>query len=96
MAKKILMYFLPVFLALHILSYPFSYPRDIGSLTPMLVVLQFFPSALPDSTLDGPPFVLFHPNFDTQNDKNSIITGVIDWNGVYVGPRQDAAAAYPS
>jgi len=63
----------------------------------MLAVFQLFSSALPDSTLDGPPFVLFHPDFDIQNvlvDKDGIITGIIDWAGVYFHPRQGAAAAY--
>ena len=35
--------------------------------SPMLALLQLFISALPDSTLDGPPFGLFHPDFDSQN-----------------------------
>ena len=66
--------------------------------SPMLALLQLFISALPDSTLDGPPFCLFHPDFDSQNvlvDGDGNITGIIDWDDVYIRPRQGAAAAYP-
>jgi Phosphotransferase enzyme family len=65
---------------------------------PMLAVLQLFLSALIDSTLDGPPFVLSHPDFDSQNvlvDDDGTITGIIDWDSVDVRSRQGAAAAYP-
>jgi aminoglycoside phosphotransferase (APT) family kinase protein len=64
----------------------------------MLAVLQLFLSALTDSTLDGPPFVLSHPDFDSQNvlvDDDGTITGIIDWDNVDIRPRQGAAAAYP-
>ena len=63
-----------------------------------LAMLQLFLSALPDSTLDGPPFTLCPPNFDFQNvlvDDDGIITGIIDWDGVRTLPRQGGAAAYP-
>lgn len=64
----------------------------------MLAVLQLFLSSLTDSALDGPPFVLSHPDFDSQNvlvDDDGTITGIIDWDDVDVRPRQGAAAAYP-
>ncbi|CAL1696811.1 unnamed protein product [Somion occarium] len=67
--------------------------------SPMLGVLQLFLSALPDPTLDGPPFVLSHPDFEYQNvmvDHEGTITALIDWDGVFVGPRQGGAASYPS
>ena len=63
----------------------------------MLAVLQLFISALTDITLDGPPFILSHPDFDSQNvlvDDDGAITGIIDWDNVDVRPRQ-VAAAYP-
>jgi hypothetical protein len=72
--------------------------RRHASDTPMLAVLQLLLSALTDNTLDGPPFVLSHPDFDSQNvlvDDNGTITGIIDWDNVDVRPRQGAAAAYP-
>jgi aminoglycoside phosphotransferase (APT) family kinase protein len=80
------------------LSFLLSTRRRIND-SPMLAVLQLFLSALPDHTLDGPPFVLFHPDFDSQNvlvGEDGTITGIIDWDNVYTGPRQGAAAAYPS
>ena len=66
---------------------------------PTLASLHLFLSTLPDHTLDGPPFVFSHPDFDSQNvlvDDDGVITGIIDWDGVYIGPRQGGAAAYPS
>ena len=65
---------------------------------PVPALFQLFISTLPDRTLDGPPFVLFHPDFDSQNvlvDDDGAITGIINWDNVYIGPRQGAAAAYP-
>ena len=67
--------------------------------SPMLASLQLFLSALPDNTLDSPPFVFSHPDFDSQNvlvNDDGIITGIINWDGVYIGPRQGGAAAYPA
>jgi aminoglycoside phosphotransferase (APT) family kinase protein len=80
------------------LSFLLSTRRRIAD-SPMLAVLQLFLSALPDNTLDGPPFVFYHPDFDSQNvlvDEDGVITGIIDWDNVHIGPRQGAAAAYPS
>jgi aminoglycoside phosphotransferase (APT) family kinase protein len=80
------------------LSFLLSTRRHISD-SPMLAVVQLFLSALPDNTLDGPPFVLSHPDFDSQNvlvGEDGTITGIIDWDNVHVGPRQGAAAAYPS
>ena len=65
----------------------------------ILAILQLFLSALPDSTLDGPPFTLCPPDFDFQNvlvDDDGTITGIIDWDGVRTLPRQGGAAAYPA
>lgn len=65
----------------------------------MLAALQLFVSSLPDNTLEGPPFILYHPDFDSQNvlvDEDGVITGIIDWDNVHIGPRRGAAAAYPS
>ena len=79
------------------LSYLLSIRRQASD-SPMLAVLQLFLSALTDSALDGPPFSLSHPDFDSQNvlvDDDGTITGIIDWDNVDVRPRQGAAAAYP-
>lgn len=79
------------------LSFLLSMRRQASD-SPMLSVLQLFLSALTDSTLDGPPFVLSHPDFDSQNvlvDDDGTITGIIDWDNVDVRPSQGAAAAYP-
>ena len=65
---------------------------------PVPALFQLFIATLPDRTLDGPPFVLFHPDFDSQNvlvDDDGTITGIINWENVYIGPLQGAAAAYP-
>jgi hypothetical protein len=65
----------------------------------MLALLQLFLSALSDISLDGAPFTLFPPDFDSQNvlvADDATVTGLIDWDGVYVGPRQGGAAAYPA
>jgi hypothetical protein len=80
------------------MSFILSIKRDASGDSPMLAVLQLFLSALTDSTLDGPPFVLSHPDFSFQNilvDDNGTITGIIDWDDVAVLPRQGAAATYP-
>jgi len=73
--------------------------RGMTDDSPMLALLQLFVSAVPDQSFDGPPFTLFPPDFDSQNvlvSDDGTITGLIDWDGVYVGPRQGGAAAYPS
>ena len=80
------------------LSFLLSTRRRIAD-SPMLAVLQVFLSALPDNTLDGPPFVLYHPDLDSKNvlvNEDGVIIGIIDWDNVHIGPRQGAAAAYPS
>ncbi len=64
----------------------------------MLAVLQLFLSSLTDSTLENPPFILSHPDFDSQNvlvNDNGTITRIIDWDNVDLRPQQGAAAAYP-
>ncbi|KAF5309253.1 hypothetical protein D9619_012694 [Psilocybe cf. subviscida] len=64
-----------------------------------LAVLRLFAGSLPDETLDGPPFVLSMPDFDYQNifvDNEGNVTGLIDWDGMMVGPRQGGYARYPS
>ncbi|KAF8314132.1 hypothetical protein F5887DRAFT_908515 [Amanita rubescens] len=80
------------------LSFILSLRRRISD-SSILAILQLFLSALPDSTLDGPPFALCPPDFDSQNvlvDNDGIITGIIDWDGVRTLPRQGGAAAYPA
>ncbi|KAF8508633.1 kinase-like domain-containing protein [Hysterangium stoloniferum] len=87
----------PFHTALSYLSFLLSIRRHTSD-TPMLAVLQLFLSALTDSKLDGPPFVLSHPDFDSQNvlvDDDGTITGIIDWDNVNIHPRQGGAAAYP-
>ena len=66
---------------------------------PTFAVLQLFLSALPDPTLDGPPFTLHHPDLDSQNilvADDGTVTGLIDWDNVCIGPQQGGAARYPS
>ncbi|KAK7447786.1 hypothetical protein VKT23_014044 [Stygiomarasmius scandens] len=73
--------------------------RRENSDDPMFALLQFFLSVLIDHTIDGPPFTLRHPDFDSQNilvAEDGTITGLIDWDGVSAYPRQGGAAAYPS
>ncbi|KDR73171.1 hypothetical protein GALMADRAFT_212641 [Galerina marginata CBS 339.88] len=64
-----------------------------------LALLRMFSGALPDETLDGPPFVLSMPDFNYQNvfvDNDGNVTGLLDWDGMVVGPRQGGYARYPS
>lgn len=67
---------------------------------PIFTLLRLFALSLPDSQYDGPPFVLSHPDFDSQNvlvdPKTLNITGFIDWDGVHVGPRLNGFARYPA
>ncbi len=80
------------------LSFILSVRRRISD-SSILAILQLFLSALPDSTLDGPPFTLCPPDFDSPNvlvDNDGIITGIIDWDGVRTLPRHGGAAAYPA
>lgn len=80
------------------LSHKLSIRRKTSD-SPMLALLQLFLLSLPDPSLDGPPFVLRPPDFEFQNvlvSDDGTITGLIDWDGVFVGPRQGGAAAYPS
>jgi hypothetical protein len=63
-----------------------------------LALLRIFAGTLPDETLDGPPFVLSMPDFNYQNvfvDVDGNVTGLIDWDGIVVGPRQGGYARYP-
>ncbi|KAJ7814112.1 kinase-like protein, partial [Mycena olivaceomarginata] len=64
-----------------------------------LSLLRMFAGALPDTSLDGPPFVLSMPDFNYQNifvDDNGEVTGLIDWDDIFAGPRQGGYARYPS
>ncbi|PPQ79714.1 hypothetical protein CVT25_003285 [Psilocybe cyanescens] len=64
-----------------------------------LALLRLFAGSLPDETLDGPPFVLSMPDFNYQNvfvDDEGNVTGIIDWDGMIIGPRQGGYARYPS
>lgn len=66
--------------------------------SPMLAFLQMLLSALPESQWDGAPFCLGHPDFNTHNifvDDTGRVVGIIDWDGVFVGPRQLQALTYP-
>ena len=47
----------------------------------------------------GPDFVLTHADLDSQNvmvSEDGSLTGLIDWDGIYVGPKHMGSAAYPS
>jgi hypothetical protein len=64
-----------------------------------LQLLRTFAGMIPDSTFDGAPFFLSHPDFGYQNilvDAEGNVTGIIDWDDVTIGPRQSAFARYPS
>jgi hypothetical protein len=64
-----------------------------------LQLLRTFAGMIPDSTFDGAPFFLSHPDFGYQNilvDAEGNVTGMIDWDDVAIGPRQSAFARYPS
>ncbi|KAH0586969.1 hypothetical protein J132_04506 [Termitomyces sp. J132] len=64
-----------------------------------LSLLRLFAGALPDESLDGPPFVLHMPDFNYQNifvDEEGHVTGLIDWDGTQTSPRQGGYARYPS
>jgi aminoglycoside phosphotransferase (APT) family kinase protein len=67
---------------------------------PIFVLLRLLALSLPDPQYDGAPFVLSHPDFDSQNvlvDPTTFdITGFIDWDGVCVGPRLSGFARYPA
>ncbi|KAG5633656.1 hypothetical protein DXG03_006833, partial [Asterophora parasitica] len=55
------------------------------------LLLRMLALSIPDPQYDGPPFVLSHPDFDSQNvlvdPKSFTITAFIDWDGVVVSPR---------
>ncbi|KAG5639509.1 hypothetical protein H0H81_000654 [Sphagnurus paluster] len=63
-------------------------------------LLRMAALSLPDSAYDGPPFVLSHPDFDSQNvlvDPITFqLTAFIDWDGVDVSPRLGGFARYPA
>ncbi|KAI0359522.1 kinase-like protein [Trametes cingulata] len=66
---------------------------------PWLALLQMFIGAIVDARTDGPPFALGHPDFNSQNiivDDTGRVVGLIDWDGVFVGPLQMSALVYPS
>lgn len=69
------------------------------SLDYWLPFIRLFALALIDETLEGPPFSLAHPDFDSQNvlvTDDGNVTGLIDWDGITTRPRQCGAAAYPA
>ncbi|EIM86207.1 uncharacterized protein STEHIDRAFT_34038, partial [Stereum hirsutum FP-91666 SS1] len=81
-----------------LLSYQLSLRRQTED-SPKLRLLQLFSTALLDPELDGPPFTLRPPDFESQNvlvTDDGTITALIDWDGVCTCPRQGGAAAYPS
>ncbi|KAK0444257.1 kinase-like domain-containing protein [Desarmillaria tabescens] len=63
----------------------------------VLCLLSLF---LPNPQFDGPPFVLSPPDFDSQNvmvdPQTFTVTGFLDWDNVFVGPREGGYARYPS
>lgn len=63
-------------------------------------LLRLLALSLPDSQYDGAPFVLSHPDLDSQNvlvdPKTFNITGFIDWDGAHIGPRLGGFARYPA
>ncbi|KAH9853300.1 kinase-like protein [Lenzites betulinus] len=65
---------------------------------PMLAFLQMLLSALLEPQWDAAPFCLGHPDFNRHNifvDDTGRVVGIIDWDGVFVGPRQIQALTYP-
>ncbi|KAG5350102.1 hypothetical protein C0989_000186 [Termitomyces sp. Mn162] len=64
-----------------------------------LSLLRLFVGALPDQSLDGPPFVLSMPDYGYQNvfvDDDGHVTGLIDWDDLKLCSRQGGYASYPS
>ncbi|KAG6896786.1 hypothetical protein C0992_006059 [Termitomyces sp. T32_za158] len=62
------------------------------------LLLRLFAGALPDHSLDGPPFVLGMPDFSPQNifvDSEGHVTGLVDWDDINTFPRQGGYARYP-
>ncbi|TFK53131.1 hypothetical protein OE88DRAFT_1608098, partial [Heliocybe sulcata] len=66
----------------------------------LLAVLSLLLAGLPDPRFDAPPFVLGHPDFDSQNvfisEETAELSAMIDWDGVAVLPRQLGALTYPA
>ncbi|OJT06476.1 hypothetical protein TRAPUB_2669 [Trametes pubescens] len=66
--------------------------------SPMLAFLHMLLSALPEPQWDAAPFCFGYPDFNTHNifvDDTGRVVGIIDWVGVFVGPRQPQALTYP-
>ncbi|KAJ7222194.1 kinase-like domain-containing protein [Mycena pura] len=64
-----------------------------------LHLLRAYAGMIPDLTFDGAPFFLSHPDLGYQNilvDAEGNVTGIVDWDGATIGPRQSAFARYPS
>ncbi|KAI4518882.1 kinase-like domain-containing protein [Schizophyllum commune] len=62
-------------------------------------LLELLLGSLLEHQFDGAPFHLSYPDFDSQNvfvDDKGEVTGLIDWDGVGVYPRQLGALTYPS
>lgn len=67
--------------------------RDLG--VRKLLELLF---TAPAFNCTGEEFTICHPDLDLQNiltDEDGNITGIIDWDGAFVGPRCISAAALP-
>lgn len=65
----------------------------------LVTMLRMYLAILPDARFDGAPFVLGHPDFDSQNiilDDSGNIAAFIDWDGIATQPRQLGALTYPS
>ena len=64
-----------------------------------LTLLRVFASSLPDDSYTSPPFVLAFPDYNYDNilvDGEGHVTGLLDWDSTFVGPRQVGFAHYPS
>lgn len=65
----------------------------------LVAILQMYLGIIPDARYDGAPFVLGHPDLDSQNiilDDAGDVVAFIDWDGIATYPRQIGALAYPS
>ncbi|KAI0048702.1 kinase-like protein [Auriscalpium vulgare] len=66
---------------------------------PFLAALHIFLNSLLERQYDGAPFILRHPDPDSQNvfvDETGEVSGLIDWDNVQIRPRQLGALAFPA
>ncbi|KAI0037992.1 hypothetical protein FA95DRAFT_1578466, partial [Auriscalpium vulgare] len=65
---------------------------------PFFGALHVFLNSLLERQYDGAPFILGHPDPDSQNvlvDETGEVSGLIDWDNVEICPRQLGALAFP-